>query len=377
MSPQSIPSSGKKSFLGVELIPALEFEIILNRPYIVKNFLYESQVSILAGPPNTGKSSIMASVAAHIANGQTFGESRVKRTAVLYVAAEDPYGIGARAAGFKKPNIPSPAVFEIFPDRFCLFDDERVSAFIQQCLVFKRDRRAERMLVVFDTLNLCIGDADENSSRDMSKVLANAQRIAAKTGAHVMLIHHTGNGETGRPRGSSTMSGNVDTIAILRRAQSEEGSPLVLLTQEKQRSVPKGKAMGFEIRSFFVGNDEDGDPVSVPMAYPVTADSSLIPKSKASGKQVGEGDSRTMEVLRVLCALRDRSPDMYHEAKDICGIVGEAFESVRNNQDSLRKAVARALKALVSSRQVEKREDGGFRATQLAQPEKGAPVTLH
>ncbi|RGP36866.1 AAA family ATPase [Pseudotabrizicola alkalilacus] len=376
MSFQCDASTDEKTFLGVKLLSALHFELKLNRPYIVKNLLYEKQVSILAGPSNTGKSSIVVSIAAHVAMAHAFGEYRVKRTAVLYVAAEDPEGIRERSIGFKKADPLKLAVFEVFPERFNLADDGRVDSLIACSLAFKEHFGAERLMVVFDTLNLCIGDSDENSSRDMARVLANAQRIAAKTNAHVMLVHHTGNGETGRPRGSSAMSGNVDTVAILRKMENQgEDVPMVLITQEKQRSVPKGKALGFKIESLRMGDDDEGDPFTVPMAVPVIADSTLI--AKPTTKIGSESDIRSTEVLRVLRALFAKDAARFYEVREISGAVGEAFESVRSNADSLRKATRRSLDALIGAGKVEADGNGGFRVLANTPPQGHEPIRVH
>lgn len=85
------------SMLGRPLMSANAFQIDANRPYVVKHLLLARQVSMLCGAPNTGKSAVLACISAHVAMGRDFAEHRVRRAVVVYVAAEDPNGIGERA----------------------------------------------------------------------------------------------------------------------------------------------------------------------------------------------------------------------------------------------------------------------------------------
>ena len=243
-----------------------------------------------------------------------------------------------------------------------LADDVEMKAFENAAHKFRRSVSADELLIVFDTLNLCIGDGDENSARDMSRVIGNAQRIARETRAHVMIIHHTSAADAGRPRGSTVMHGNVDTLLVLRKADSRDGETLVLLTQEKQRSVRKGKPLVFEIGATEAGEDEDGEMITVPIARPAVLTSSLLAKVKEARSQGGEGEARTTEVLKVIRALHGKTPDCFYEARDICGMVGAPFEGVRSNPDSLRKAVRRALDTLIANGEADADGKGGFRA---------------
>lgn len=217
------------------------------------------------------------------------------------------------------------------------------------------------MLIVFDTLNLCIGDGDENSARDMSRVIGNAQRLARATRAHVMIVHHTSAADAGRPRGSTAMHGNADTLLVLRRAQGEQGESLVLLTQEKQRSVQKGKPLVFSITGLEVGEDEDGETITVPIARPSVSSSSLLPKVKEGRGGNSDGEARASEMWRILTELRFKAPGQFYDAKSLGGMAGDSFERLRSNPDSLRKAVRRALDTLTNEGKAEVGE-GGFRA---------------
>jgi hypothetical protein len=365
-------------FLGKPLLSVAKFRPEINRPYLAKNLLLEGQVSILVGPPNIGKSSVVAALAASISTGRALGKIVVKRGCVLYIAAEDRNGVAERGFGFFQTHAAEIADFEIHGSPVDLTDEAEMKRFAGEAAIFARQRMAERMLIVFDTLNLCIGDGDENSSRDMSLAIGHAQRLARMTRAHVMIVHHTSLADNGRPRGSSAMLGNVDTMLVLRKVEGQGDSSFVLLTQEKQRSVPKGKPILFEIGSFFIGVDDDGERITVPIARPAEMTSSLLAKVNETVKPGGEGEARIKEVSRVLLALRAKDPSTFHEARTLCGMVGEGFEGVRSNSDSLRKAVRRALDALIGAGKAETDGSGGYRAANSANPQpEPEDKTLH
>lgn len=356
-APDALPQ-----FLGKPLLSASKFTVDTNRPYLAKNLLLEAQVSLLVGPPNIGKSSVVACLAASISTGRALGQMRVKRAAVLYVAAEDPNGIAERAYGFFQSHAADVADFDIYGWPVDLSNDKEMNAFRSAVRQFRRERNAERLLLVFDTLNLCIGDSDENSARDMSRVVGNAQRLARETRAHVMIVHHTSVADSGRPRGSTAMHGNIDTLLVLRKVEGEGDETLVLLTQEKQRSVRKGKPLLFEIGALLTGEDEDGEKITVPIARPGQLSSSLLAKVKDVAKPAGENDARAVELMRVLSTLGAKTPATYHEARVLGSMVGGAFEAVRANSDSLRKAIRRTLDALIAAGKIETDGTGGYRA---------------
>lgn len=277
---------------------------------------------------------------------------RVKSALVLYVAAEDPRGIAERTYGYLQNPPPQYRGFLIHDRPFDLTNTRDMKRAISDVKALIRDTGAARTLIVFDTLNLCIGDGDENSSRDMGRAIGNAQELARDTKAHVLIVHHTSAADAAKPRGSSALVGNADTLMVLRRVASDDGRNLTMLTQEKQRSQPKGPPVGLEIAYCDIGVDNDGDRQTVAMAQLANdqfEESMLLPASpKPTLRQL-----RAHDVLMVLTALVQQQPDAFHAAKDIGQAVGPAFEAAKGNPGSLRKAVKQALDDLLLEDKIE------------------------
>ena len=347
MSNLSVSTADDLSFLGAGLIRPEQYKILSGRPYIVKNLLLASQVSMLAGPPNTGKSSIVAMLTAKVAIGEDIGHFRTKQAAVIINAAEDDIGIIERAHGhLANPPAHFPGLF-VTHRPLDLRDSGTMDQVIASVEAIKTRTGAERLMVVFDTLNLCIGDGDENSSRDMSQVIGNAQRLAKETEAHVMIVHHTSAADPAKPRGSTALRGNVDTLLVLGPVQDDGGRTLAVMTQEKQRSVQKGAPVFFEIAALEVGFDEDGDLVTVPMARIVPRPSNSVERDPARRGKQTLAERRAQVVLRVLEGLDDQTPDAFHSPATISARVGDDFEKAQLKPDSLRRKVKDALDDLV------------------------------
>ena len=321
-------------FMGKDLRCVNTHEINRNRTYIVKNLLLAGQVSILCGAPNTGKSAVMAAAASHIAMGRDFAGHRAARAAVLYIAAEDPDGIADRAYPYLRAGVSAASPFHIHPHPINLCAAQEVGYFIEEAVAYQDATGCDRLFVVVDTLNLCIGDGDENSARDMGHAMGNAQRIARETGAHVMIIHHTAGHDGSRPRGSTAMEGNVDTLLTLHKADEKQPEGVVFISQRKQRSVRKGAPIAFKITGFDAGTDSEGDPLTVPMAVPFRPTSSLVAEKKKPASKPSQFDERCEDVKRVLVDLAAaNNDDEWFDAATIRGHTGTPFNALRDNTE--------------------------------------------
>lgn len=357
----SLPDTAAILFMGKPLLCANDHEIDRNRRYIVKDLLLAGQVSMLCGAPNLGKSAVSAAAMSHIAMGRDFAGKRVQRAAVLYVAAEDPKGIADRAYPYMSAGRATASPFHIHETPINLCSTDEVNVFIDNALRYLVATGCENLIIVIDTLNLCIGDGDENSARDMGKAVGNAQRIATETGAHVMIIHHMGGHDGSRPRGSTAMEGNVDTLLTMHRADEQQPEGVVFIAQKKQRSIARGAPIAFRIQAFDAGIDSEGDHLTLPMAVPFAAKSSLVPVSRRKAPQAGPNVARISDVRRVIETLSRAKPDQWFEAKTIGAQTGTPFNDVRDNADSLRKGVKRALDFLAKAGEIESNAIGHFR----------------
>lgn len=357
---QATEVNQRPRILGQEPVSANAHQPNPDPDYIVQRFLFPGEVSMFAGPSNLGKSAIVASIAAHVAMGRDFCGMRVSRAAILYVAAEAAKGVLKRAFPFLRQKSGKAAAFGVLDMPVDLSDPELVRRFAADAKAFRDYHGCDDLVVVFDTLNLCMGDGDENSSRDTGRVLANANYLAKTTNAHVLIVHHMGASETSRPRGSTTLTANVDTGFTLHKADESHPDGTVFIRVNKQREDEKPAPLAFKIKGFEIGYNRHGEKTTVPWAVPFKPDSSLIESQAIKSANKPEptlASRRAKDLLRVLTHLHQQDGGDWHKRKEVGQMSGEPFNEIRQNSDTMRKQVNAALKALLSEGKIEQAGD--------------------
>lgn len=343
-----------------EVTKAGEFKPEINRAFVVKDLLKPGEVGMLAGAPGMGKTTITAAIAAHAAQGRDFGGLSVKNAVVIYYAAEDPYGVLCRSHPYMRDPACENAPFYVVHGAPNLLDPEaprKVAHFATSKMI---EHRCDQALIVFDTLNRCIGDADENSSSAMGSVVGHASYIAQTANAAVLFVHHVGNSSQDRPRGSSAFQGNVDFLCILNKAPDSGGGKVVLLNPIKQKNAQELGPLPFKLGSLHIGTDNEGCSVTVPMALPMkaTAFTETITANNDNRKPAPKTEQRRADLSRVLFELDATHPGSYSAPSEIAARSGSAFNDVRDNADSLRVAVRRTLEALEKAGTAERCSEG-------------------
>lgn len=350
-------------YRGVPTITkAGEFRPPINPPFVVKNLFRPGEVAMLAGAPGLGKSTIAASIAAHAAQGRNLADLPVRNAVVIYYAAEDPHGVLCRAYPYMRDPAWAHAPFYVVHGAPNLLDPETPEEVARFVSDKQKEHKCDQALVIIDTLNLSIGEADENSSSAMGAVVGNATYIAERTNSSVVFVHHVGIGNPDRPRGSSAFHGNVDCLCLLNRASASGTENVVLLKPVKQKNAQELGALPFKLSALKIGTDTDGCDVTVPMAVPMEPNS-FKGEKKASeaanenGRPSKDTAERRADIERVLAELAKIAPGSFFSAKEIAARSGSIFNVVRGS-DSLRKAVGRTLDALVKVGKAERGEKG-------------------
>ncbi|MGX9352355.1 helicase RepA family protein [Shimia sp. W99] len=240
------------------LVDLSAIDAVLTDNYLLKGWLDRSCLSMLYGPSNAGKTFVALEIAMHIAAGKPWRGLRINGGPVLYIAAEGGAGILNRIAAIKRdrPDM-ADAQFYLLPLVLDLHGqrDARTVCAAMPC--------KKPALVVIDTLARSMGAGDENTAKDAAQFVRNCDLIREATGAHVMVIHHTGKDEERGARGSSALRAAVDN-EIQVTAEWE-------IKSRKQRDQEPPDPLHFNLRSVTLGIDEDGDPVTsavVDMAEP-------------------------------------------------------------------------------------------------------------
>jgi hypothetical protein len=239
----------RASEIKARLVRLDAIEPVLSLNHMVKGWLSRRGLSMLYGPSNAGKTFVALDLAMHIAAGKMWRGCRVNGGPVLYIAAEGGIGVRNRLAALKRerPDMAS-APFTLLPLGLDLHGQGDAAAV---CAIIQNEAPA---LVVVDTLARSMGSGDENTAKDSAMFIKNCDLIREATGAHLLVVHHTGKDADRGARGSSALRAAVDT-------EIHVTSDWEIICK-KQRDMAIADSLHFELRVVTLGQDDDGEPVT-------------------------------------------------------------------------------------------------------------------
>jgi hypothetical protein len=209
-----------------------------------------------------------------VARGQPWGGNRVRAAQVVYVTLEGGAGFERRVKALDAPNfwvLTAPLSF-MRPDR----DPTWLAEAVQQLA----ETEGDIGLIVIDTLARAMVPGDENSSQDMGRFVAAAEMLRDRTGACVLLIHHTGKSAAQGARGHSSLRAAIDTEIEVTK---EEDGDVIEARAKKQRDMVAGKTFLSRLRVVELGKDSDGDAITT-CVVERAADGEKPTRAKVTGK---------------------------------------------------------------------------------------------
>jgi len=256
--------------------------------YLVKGVLPARGLAQLFGDSNVGKSFIAIDLGCHIAAGMDWRGFRVKKTGVVYIAAEGLAGLQARFAAWCQQT-------GCVPDNFWIREyPVGLTSVAAAELVAEQIRELGVVvgLVILDTFAGNFGVGSENDVADMSAALTGMKIIGAER--TVLNIHHTGHTEKTRARGHSSLFAAIDVELLISR-QGEDG--VISVSHTKVRDFERMAPLAFRLETVALPwLDDDGEPVNSAMAIPADA----LPDETITDRPLSRKQAQAMELLRVM-----------------------------------------------------------------------------
>jgi hypothetical protein len=218
--------------------------------WFIKGVVPKAGLGVLYGETGGGKTFLTLDAVAHIAAGRPWRGHKVKQASVVYVCAEGAGGFRNRIMALEVSfgeDLPMRVVIDV--PNFLEDDDKELASEI--------NRSGGAELIVIDTLAQTTPGANENASEDMGAALARCRRLAAKTGATILLVHHAGKDLKRGARGWSGLKAAAD-FEIEISADGAHHSAKVT----KQKDGEGGQVFPFTLKRVVVGVDDDGDDIS-------------------------------------------------------------------------------------------------------------------
>jgi hypothetical protein len=223
--------------------------------WLVKDFMPHAQLGVLFGESGAGKSFLMFDVCCAISQGKEWNGRRTIKARVLYVVAEGVSGFRQRIRAYCHQHNLQPSDLDIIvctgvvPN---LIDPASVNK-----LMLDIEQFGPFDLIVMDTFAQVTAGANENSGEDMGKALAHCRRIGQKSGAMVLLVHHSGKDASKGARGWSGLKAAADVELEVTRTDNMRA-----VRVSKLKDGRDGSSFGFKLLDVVLGTDEDGDDIT-------------------------------------------------------------------------------------------------------------------
>jgi KaiC/GvpD/RAD55 family RecA-like ATPase len=176
--------------------------------WLIDGIVPNNAIGMIYGASGSGKSHIILSMAAMIANGNDWFGNDTKEGVALVLAGEGLGGITRRLKAIELEHD-----IEIKPSNLLVssraigIDTEggytQVKAAIDSL-------ETPPKIVFIDTLSRHLVASQENSNDDMARFINKLEEIRQKYGCTIILVHHTGKGENNSARGAYALLANID-----------------------------------------------------------------------------------------------------------------------------------------------------------------------
>jgi hypothetical protein len=306
--------------------------------WIIPRVIPREGLCVVYGPSGTHKSFYCLDLTLNVAMERP----------VVYVAAEGQLGYRQRVEAWIQHHAKRP------PRGNAQFILGSINLFERSELETLKDDLAsvKPVMIVVDTLAMVSGDADENSTRDMNRIVNGCKWLAQQTGAAIVLVHHTS--QEGRvERGSKALRGAAHTM--IRLSQMDE-YVAVECTKAKDTSQFKRRYM---------------QPVPVVLPYQTTLGepaSSLV-LVEVDSAQVESGAESTLTELQ-LAVLKEvqvesdsRVSDLSYRLERNPGVISTVLRKLTSRgylaqNGSQRSLTDKALKALADAERIDSADSG-------------------
>ncbi|MGI4795221.1 MAG: AAA family ATPase [Janthinobacterium lividum] len=336
---------------GLHFLPMDDLAPILGTAGFVRGLLADGAMSVLYGESGTGKSFVVLDLAMHVALGWPWRGRETEQGSVLYVAAEGGHGMKNRVVALRQHLAPPPGTpFGLVPCPVDLLDPNGDT----EPLVALARRAANHFgqplkLIVVDTLSRAIAGGDENSPQAMGAFVRNIDMIREATGAHVLVVHHSGKDDARGARGHSLLRAAADTE--LKVTNNADATGVSTLQVTKQKDLPTEGTFHSRLVTVVLGYTEAGDEITSCVLEEIT----LAGQRMGKRSRMAPLQSRAMELLQSAILAEPETPTPCDQIPS--GVAATLIATWREHcyrgslssseqQDSRKKAFQRAFTSL-------------------------------
>jgi hypothetical protein len=277
---------GGVKMTSLNLIP---LDDITSRQYqnqwLIDDHMELESMGMLFGPPGSAKSFIAMDMAFCIAAGIDWNGHKTEQGKVIYLAGEGFQGIQKRFSALKMKYQTSTNDIYFSDEPVALTNLKNLQAVHKKITSICPTPR----LVIIDTLHRNFGEGDENSAKDVAKVLLYITAFMKNLECAVLFVHHSGHSSSDRARGSSSIKAALDVEYKVTKSDS-----LVTMKCTKAKEFEEPPPSSFDLVTLPIPTllDANGKPIDSAVLKSTTY---VAPKRTAT---LTSADKMTLESLK-------------------------------------------------------------------------------
>lgn len=336
----------KKSLGRFGPVPIYDLSLAPPMDWLIKGVLPRGELGVLFGASGSGKTFVALDLAFSVARGIAWRDRRTTRGRVAIIAAEGGAGIGKRGEAYARYhdfNLQGVDVHVITAAPNFL-DSDDVSEVIAEL-----NNIGPVDLVIVDTFAQVTPGANENTSEDVGRALANLKLLHEATRAMNLVVAHAGKDLSKGVRGWSGLKAAADVqIEVVRH---EDGTREIII--EKMKDGEDGIRWAFRLEVVEVGIDYDGDIVTSCVAVPAELPTK-VEEERIGLKRRGRVENHVLEVMTLF------GSDSIVSAIELIDRAVAALQPPEDGKrDTRRQSVTRAIQALSKEKDGPLRMEGG------------------
>lgn len=250
--------------------------------WLVDDLIPETGIGVIYGESGSYKSFLTIDLLAHIGNGKAWFGKDTKQKPVIYIALEGKGGIPKRIKSWKIHNHSSSNI-KVIHNPIDFRDNSNIEYLIEKI----KDAELDGGVICVDTLAQAGGDMDENSSKDMGKMIKTFQYIQQELGGVVLIVHHSGKDKGRGMRGHSSLYASLDFALECNALDKNKRKASFKIAKSKDGDSSLN--YNFTLNIINTGYENNGKPITSLAVSPVV-DMTTIQKSELEKQKLAELD---------------------------------------------------------------------------------------
>jgi hypothetical protein len=220
--------------------------------WIIREVLPRAGLAVIYGDSGSGKTFFTLDLVAAVARGGEWRGKAVAKGRGIYIVAEGAGGFRNRLEAYCAQHDVDPASLDIrfITDAPNLLDKADIRELLISILGYGRVD-----FIVIDTYARAMAGANENDAKDVGQAVAHCDAIHRKTGALVVLVHHSGKDVNKGARGSGALRAAADVEISVTKTREYRAASIT-----KMKDGGDAAEFQFRLSEVALGQDQDGFP---------------------------------------------------------------------------------------------------------------------